>query len=87
MGAFQMEKIVRQALAESANLNVDVSTIGLHQNLFDLGLKSFSCVQVLFALERALSLELPDELMRRETFMSIAAIMDALESARLSDPA
>lgn len=79
-----MEKIVRQALAESGNLTVDVSTIGLHQNLFDLGLKSFSCVQVLFALERALSLELPDELMRRETFSSISAMMRALDGMRLA---
>lgn len=74
-----MEQTVRRAIARSGNLDADASSIGLGESLYDLGLKSFSCVQLLFTLEEDFGIEIPDELMKRETFQSINSIIAALQ--------
>ena len=50
---------IRVALAKK--LNRDVSTIGIHQRLReDLGLDSLSMIELLFDVEEAFELEIPD---------------------------
>lgn len=73
--------MVRQVL-KAARLPVDVGEVGEDQNLFDLGLSSFACVQLMMGIEDAAGIEFPDELLRRETFESINAIIRSVEALR-----
>ena len=54
---------------------IDTGSIGETDNLFDAGMNSFACVQVMIALEERLDIEFPDEFMRRETFKTINSII------------
>lgn len=55
----QISDQIREALAKK--LNRDVSTIGLHQRLReDLGLDSLAMIELLFDVEEAFDLEIPD---------------------------
>ena len=78
-----MESKIRRALASHAKLAVDAGEISNTQNLFDVGLTSFACVQLMMRLEEVFDVEFPDELLKKATFESIAAIEHNIE--RLSD--
>ncbi len=69
-----MESKIRRALASHAKLAVDANEISNTQNLFDVGLTSFACVQLMMRLEEVFDVEFPDELLKKATFESITAI-------------
>lgn len=70
---------IRTILAEHARLPVDVGTLGDDEDLFQAGMTSHASVNVMLALEDAFDLEFPDEMLRRSSFQSIAAIRSAVE--------
>lgn len=76
-----MEQMVRQVL-KTARLSVDTAAVTNDQNLFDLGLSSFACVQLMMSIEDAAGIEFPDEMLRRETFESIDAIIQSINALR-----
>ena len=47
-------------------------------DLYRAGMKSFSSVQLMLALEDAFEIEVPDDLLTRETFRSPAALHEAV---------
>jgi acyl carrier protein len=69
-----MNDRIRAILAEHVHLNVDVASLDDHDDLFQAGLTSHASVSLMLALEDEFDLEFPDELLRRDSFESIAAI-------------
>ncbi|MDM9623518.1 hypothetical protein A6U87_15250 [Rhizobium sp. AC44/96] len=82
-----MEKNIRKALASHAKLAVDADGISTTQNLFDVGLTSFACVQLMMRLEEVFEVEFPDELLKKPTFETIAAIELNIRQLRSAETA
>jgi acyl carrier protein len=78
---------IREVLAEHAKLPVDVSTLSDSEDLYQAGLTSHASVNVMLAIEDSFDIEFPDELLRKSTFESIAAIRGALEGLGVSEGA
>lgn len=47
-------------------------------DLYRVGMKSFSTVQLMLALEEAFDIEFPEHMLNRATFRSVGAIRQAL---------
>lgn len=75
---------IRDALARFGRLTVPADTVAPEVDLYSVGFTSHAAVNVMLALEDALELEFPDELMSRATFGSIAALVDAIRRVRES---
>jgi acyl carrier protein len=76
---------IRSILNQHAKLPVDASTLTDGADLYAVGLSSFATVQLMLALEEEFDVELPDRLLNRRSFESIAAIagvIDAVGGAR-----
>jgi acyl carrier protein len=73
-----MDEAIRSILAEHARLPVDVATIDDEHDLFQLGMTSHASVNVMLALEDEFDVEFPESMLRKSTFVSVAAIRVAL---------
>lgn len=65
---------IRQILAESGRLAVPVENLAEDADLFAAGLDSLAIVNVLMSIEEQFEIELPDELLSRRSFSTIATI-------------
>ena len=81
-----MEETVRQILRTRGDLAIPVETLSAQANLFDAGLSSFGTVEVMIALEEHLGTSLPEHMLTRSTFQSIAALSAAAESLSTKTP-
>ena len=70
---------IRQIVADNVKLAVDADTLTEEDDLFDAGMTSHANVNVMLALEDVYDIEFPEELLRRSTFQSLAAIRDTIE--------
>jgi acyl carrier protein len=75
-----MNERIRAVLGEHVHLAVDVATLADNDDLFQAGLTSHASVSLMLALEEEFDLEFPDELLRRDSFESIAAIARSISS-------
>jgi acyl carrier protein len=73
-----IEEQIRDVLVEHGRLATDARKIDEGTDLYQAGLTSHASVNVMLALEDAFDVEFPDDLLRKETFESIAAIRAAL---------
>lgn len=73
-----MDEQIREVLAEHARLAVPIDTLADHADLFAAGLTSHASVTVMLALEDAFDVEFPEQLLKKSTFSSIAAIRGAV---------
>jgi acyl carrier protein len=71
---------IRQIVADNGKLPVDVATLTEDDDLFDAGMTSHANVNVMLALEDVYDVEFPEELLRRSTFQTLAAIRDTIET-------
>ncbi len=71
---------IRQIVADNGKLPVDVATLTEDDDLFDAGMTSHANVNVMLALEDVYDIEFPEELLRRSTFQTLAAIRDTIET-------
>jgi acyl carrier protein len=69
-----MEETIREVLNEHARLAVDAGTIDEDADLFAAGMTSHASVNVMLALEDAFDIEFSEQMLRKSTFESIAAI-------------
>jgi acyl carrier protein len=69
-----MDDTIREVLAEHGRLAVDVKSIDDNTDLFGAGMTSHASVNVMLALEDAFEIEFAEEMLRKSTFESIAAI-------------
>lgn len=71
---------IRNVLKLHAKLPIDISTLADNADLYAAGLSSFATVQLMLALEEEFDLELPDRLLNRRSFESVAAIAAVINS-------
>ena len=69
-----MDDTIRDVLAEHGRLAVDVGSIDDTTDLFGAGMTSHASVNVMLALEDAFDIEFAEEMLKKSTFESIAAI-------------
>jgi acyl carrier protein len=65
---------IRDILAENGRLAVPVESLDENADLFAAGLDSLAIVNVLMRLEEEFDIELPDDMLQRKSFSSIATI-------------
>jgi acyl carrier protein len=75
------EEKVRQTLSRLGRLPVDVESLSDDCDLFDAGLSSQAAVEVVFALEDLLAVEIPDEHLQRDSLRTIATLSATLRAA------
>jgi acyl carrier protein len=71
-------EVIRQVLRENARLPVPIDDLADDDDLYLAGMTSLASVSVMLGLEDALDVEFPEQLLRKATFASIAAISEAL---------
>jgi acyl carrier protein len=69
---------ISQILSDHARLAVGAETLSDNDNLYDAGMTSHASVNVMLALEEAFDLEIPDSMLTRSIFASIASIRTAV---------
>lgn len=82
MGTRRQEQI-RDILKESGRLAVPIENLDNHSDLFAAGLDSLAIVDVLLRLEEQFDIELPEDMLHRRSFASIASLEGVVE--RLTD--
>jgi acyl carrier protein len=80
--AASMDQAIRDILAESGWLAADVAELSDEDDLYAAGLTSHGSVNLMLALEERFDIEFPEQLLRRRTFESIAAIRAAVSGLR-----
>lgn len=85
MGMAMRHHQIREILAENGRLAVSVDALDDNADLFAAGLDSLAIVNVLMRLEEHFDIELPDEMLQRKSFGSIAMIDSVV--TRLTGPA
>ena len=69
---------VRTLLKEGGWLQTDIGGLADGADLYAAGLTSHATVNLMLALEEAFDIEFPDRLLKRKTFSSVDAIVEAL---------
>lgn len=69
---------IRNVIAESGALAVDIATLKDQDDLYAAGLTSHATVNLMLGLEERFDVEFPDRLLRRKTFESVDAIRSAV---------
>lgn len=69
-----MEDELRQILIKCGRLSVEAAKVGADDNLYDAGLTSLACVNVMLAIEDTFDVEFPDQLLTRHTFQTISTL-------------
>lgn len=80
-----VEASVRSVLVAHGRLASDATGVGVDDDLYRAGLTSHASVNLMLALEDEFDIEFPDELLRKETFASIRAIMRAVGGLGATD--
>ena len=73
-----MRNAIRLILAEHGGLGARFATLGDESDLFEAGMDSVAVVQVMMGIEDRFGVELPDSMLNRRTFSSVAALEAAL---------
>jgi hypothetical protein len=70
-----MIEIIRHAIDVKGNLPVAASLLAPWADLYKIGLTPFAAIQVMLELEKEFSIEFPDEMLKRQNFSSISAML------------
>jgi acyl carrier protein len=73
---------IQSLIDREAPLALPAGEIAPRADLFALGLTAFDAVRLLLAIEREFHVELPRDMLKRETAQSIEAIVQALQALR-----
>src|SRR5574337_2079525 len=74
------ESKIRAILKEHGRLAKDVDTLDDNADLYQAGMTSHASVNVMLALEGEFDVEFPDEMLKRSSFESIAAIASVVDN-------
>ncbi len=69
---------IRRIIGQHGRVSVDADTLTPEDDLYAAGLTSHASVSLMLALEDAFDIEFPEQLLKRSTFGSIAAIEEAI---------
>ncbi|HKT95369.1 MAG TPA: acyl carrier protein [Paraburkholderia sp.] len=81
-----MKAALRSIISETACLDVPVATLSDTDSLYDAGLSSLGTIRVMLAIEEALDIEIPAELITFDLFQSIESLASMLVSLRQEGP-
>jgi acyl carrier protein len=73
-----MDELIRSILDDYGRLACEVSDLADDDDLYQFGLTSHGTVNVMLALEEAFDIEIPDTMLRKSTFQSVAQIRAAI---------
>jgi acyl carrier protein len=79
-GGASIEARVRQLLKDHARLAADIDALADGADLYQAGMTSHASVNVMLALEGEFDVEFPDNMLKRSSFESVAAISAAIEA-------
>jgi len=74
------KKEIRDILSQCGRLAVPIESLEDDDDLFAAGLDSLAIVNVLMSLEERFDIELPDAMLQRKSFASIAVIDSVVAS-------
>ncbi|WP_442756619.1 phosphopantetheine-binding protein [Methylocystis sp. JAN1] len=77
-----MFSAIQTIIDREVDLTIPATDLTPRADLYALGLTSFGAIRLLVAIERAFKVELPREMLKRETAASIAAIVTAIQAAK-----
>jgi len=80
-----MKAALRNILSETACLEVPVASLSDTDDLYTVGLSSLGTIRVMLAVEEALGIEIPDELITFDLFQSIESLANTLASLGQDD--
>lgn len=78
---------VRALLKTTGWLQADIDSLADDADLYTAGLTSHATVTLMLALEEEFDVEFPDSLLRRRTFSSVDAIVEALTGIGVQEEA
>jgi acyl carrier protein len=70
---------IRNVVAQHGKLAADMESIADDDDLYRVGLTSHASVNLMLALEDEFDIEFPERMLRRQTFESVRAMLDAIE--------
>lgn len=68
------KELIRNIIATTAKLQVDISELSDDGNLYDAGLTSLNTVNLMLAIEDRFDIEFDDDSLNRETFKTVNAL-------------
>lgn len=77
-----MIAILQEMIEQETSLAIPAAHLTPRADLYALGLTSFDAIRLLVAVERAFKIELPRDMLKRETAASIASIAASIASVR-----
>ena len=69
-----MNETIRTILREHGRLAIPIEQLSAEDDLFEAGLDSTAVVSVMLSLEDQVGIEIPDRLLTRRSFSSLAAL-------------
>lgn len=77
-----MDDELRLILQSFGGLSIPADRLDDHTDLFAAGLSSLATVNVMLAIEQKFSIEIPDELLTRRTFQTLASLRATVSDLR-----
>ena len=78
-----MNEIIRAVLREHGRLAVPIEQLSAGDDLFAAGLDSTAVVSVMLSLEDRFGIEIPDRLLTRRSFSSLAALEQVVSQSKV----
>jgi acyl carrier protein len=78
-----MNDELRDILSTFGGLSVSADSLGDDADLFAAGLSSLATVNVMLAIEQRFDIEIPDDLLTRKTFQTIASLTKIIGELRV----
>ena len=75
-----MKQRIRKIIVQSARLPIEVTTLADDEDLYRAGLTSHASVNLMLALEDEFDVEFPERMLKRQTFESVTAIAESIET-------
>jgi acyl carrier protein len=80
-----IDAAIRQVLEVHGRLGAVVASLKNDDDLYQKGLSSHACVNVMLAIEDAFEIEIPEAFLTRATFRTIDSIRETVESLGLTN--
>ncbi|PPD42489.1 MAG: acyl carrier protein [Methylocystis sp.] len=77
-----MIETIRRLLQDNGRLHTPIETLSDNADLYQAGLTPFAAIRTMLALEEAFDVEFPVNMLRRQSFSSINAIVACLNELK-----
>jgi acyl carrier protein len=77
-----MNETIRRLLQENGRLHTPVDTLSDTADLYQAGLTPFAAIRTMLAIEETFDVEFPVDMLRRQSFSSIGAIVACLTALK-----